>query len=59
MLFVTVLILHSFLLKQVKTIETALSNFVKGDCHHLKRGGCSIEAKITVIGGHNFRNLDN
>ena len=57
MLFVTIFewfLLQSDHLKQVRTIETARWDFVKGDHDRL------IEVKITTITkGHNFRDFDN
>ena len=49
----------SFLLQsdrsiQVKTIEMARRDLVKGDCHHL----AVIEVKITVLEGSNFWDFD-
>ena len=45
-------LLQSDRLKQVKTIETARWDLVKGVRDHL------IEVKITVIKGSNFRDFD-
>ena len=56
MLFVTIFewfLLQSDRLKQVRTIETARWDLVKGDRDRL------IEVKITILNGHNFWYFDN